>query len=350
MRRRRSSINLSYSVAPQPEFSAIQASDGTIYHQRGEYLLEADMAFIPVNRSYRPVRDVSSISPDYFVYDKLINDSVTESDSLRPSEHRLRVFGKSLLVLSISEELPPRQIISSRYKDNPLVSAIGRQVLDKLSADLEDDDLLLGLHGSHAVGLNGVDSDMDLVAWSNPSARFENLSRIHNSLISKGYTPANETSRFDEYSVRIANLMGLPLHIGAFLASQRNRWISPHGIGTSLQLLDKPYMHEITRPILEKAINYQVEPRGRVNNHPVQIDHAQPFNYPRIWTGTVRKTDCHIISFNMVHQGMGSKRLRDGSPSGEQVLTAAQYSLADGTVVYCLENNSDYILPKRLVD
>lgn len=205
------------------------------------------------------------------------------------------------------------------------------------------------MHGSHAVGLNGIDSDMDLIAWTTPSARFENLRHIDSALLSLGYTPANETTKFDEYSIRIASLTSLPLSIGAFLASQRNRWISPEGTGTSLQLLDMTPAHELTKRLLESALNGEVEPQGRVDNCDLEIDQAHPFNYPRIWTGTVGNEPCRIISFNMVHQGMGANQLQDGSPRSKQVLTAARFSLADGAIVYCLQENSDYILPKNLI-
>ncbi len=269
---------------------------------------------------------------------------------MRPTEHRQQVLGKTLLTLSLSNELPPQKIISTRHEDNPLISTKGRQVIDKLIATVGNhDSLAIGLHGSHAVGLNGVESDMDLIAWTTPAERIENLYRINDSLLRLGYTPANDTKKFNEYSVRISNLTGHPIQIGAFLAEQRNRWISPQGIDTSLQLIDMPYSHDTAKPLLEQALNEEIEAQGRIYDYPLEIEWAQPFNYPRLWRGTVKGDDCHIISFNMVHQGMGAERLKDGSPSGDQVLTAARYILKDGKVVYCLQNDNDYILPKRLI-
>lgn len=346
---------ISYEITSHPEFSAIQIQDGTIYHQRGEYLLNGETTYIPVNRSYRPAlyeENCPVVQRDSYVYDKLINDSITEEDKLYSTEQRLKILGKSLLVIALGPEFKPRYVFSSRYNtQNLFISMPARKVLDKLSEDFgrHGYDIPLGVHGSHGVGLNGVDSDMDLIAWAPAEDRHNYLQAINNAFLRRGYVDANETSKFNEYSVRIANLTGLSPKAGAFLASQRNRWVSPNGVSTSLQLLDSAYTHHSAKLLIESALNNNVESLGRVVNYPLYVEESsQPFNYPRIWNATSDAEEFKIISFNMVHQGMGANTLKDGSRVGKQVMTAAKFRTADGSIVYCMQNHGDYILPMEL--
>lgn len=344
-----------YAVSPLPEFSAIQLEDGTIYHQRGQYRLDGDELLIPVNRSYRPVEPAGvsrQLQPEDFTYDRLINDTVPEDAELYLRERRLRIFGKTLLAVALDDSAEEPKAFSSSFAENKCLSSGARQVLCELSEllDAKNHGITLGLHGSHAVGLNGVDSDMDLVAWTPRDERAETLRSINEALLSLGYVPANDTKKFDEYSVRIANLTGLSDKIGAFLASQRNRWISPNSTGTSLQLIHADYNHDLARSLLEPAVNMDSEYVERVDNMPVSIaPGAEPFNYPRLWKIDYDGEEADVISFNMVHQGMGTDGRTADFNAEKFVLSGDKYKLQDGRTVFCLKENGDYILPASLI-
>ena len=346
---------IAYEISPTPEFSAIQIGNGTIYHQRGEYQLTDSELILPVNRSYRP--QIPAVinphsHPEKFIYDKLINDTVPDDAELYDKEHRIRMFGKTLLVVGLESSDDISQTFSSKYLDNSSASRNAFQVLDSMAIRLEKSGCTatLGLHGSHMVGLNGVESDMDLVAWASRDEREETLELIDDTLQSLGYIPANDTAKFDEYSIRIANLTGLSKKTGAYLASQRNRWISPNGTGTSLQLIHSDYDHGTAKSILEGALNNELEYSETVTDlHVSVIPGSEPFNYPRIWNVDAHGQNVQVISFNMVHQGMGTNGLNADSDIGECALTGSRYNLYDGRIVYCLQENGDYILPVNLV-
>lgn len=338
-----------YVTAAQPEFSALCLDDGTIYHQRGEYYLVDDSIYLPVNRSYAKVQPGSSVSPDTYKPDKLINDSVQDSDEIRYLERRLAVLGKTLLFLELESEDQVELVVPSKYHDNPLASAASKRILEIVeNAAGSNSELQFGIHGSHAVGLNGVDSDMDLIAWTDEETRQKSLKQIDAILSKIGFQDANQTPIFEHYVMRLKNLTKFSRTACEFLASQRNRWISPDGVSTSLQLLDSRYDHSLAKSIIEKSLSGEAEFQERVTTIPVEIESAHSFNYPRIWKAFVGDSECYIISFNMVHQGMGAPTLKNGERSGAQVMTAARFGLEDGTAVYILQEDSDFILPEKI--
>ena len=346
---------LTYARVERPEFTAIQDTDGVIYHQRGNYELGDDTrAIIPVNRSYRPLYGDSILAknPDApYVRDRLIHDTLPASAELRGHERKLMVFGKTLLFVDSTDS---QAFIEHSSQPSPLAihSDESRRVLDMLKKELtkQGASVQFGVHGSHEVGLNGADSDMDLIAWVPREERSNALDMISDLLINNGYTNANRTKKFNEFVVRIANLTELPLEVSAHLAKQRNRWISPSGVFTSLQCIHADYDHNQVNSLLEIGVNGLFEAREEVFNLPVEVvGRSEPFNYPRAWTISHNDKEYPLISFNMVHQGMGTDGKCADSYAGPQVLTASKVESVEGLEIFFMKDDSHYLLPATLV-
>ena len=345
-----------YIANKREEFTGLEDSSGVIYHQRGNYSLGGEDELIPVNRSYRPIDSAYSGSNQRrsgnYVYDKLIHDTIPEDKSLLVPERRIQVLGKSLLFLDISSSTTIVREFSSRYEQNPAASPEARSTLEALKNGLNKRGYgpTLGVHGSHEVGLNGVDSDIDLIAWSKREERQEVLTAIEDTLLDRGYTHANNTPNFQEYAVRISNLTGLPNKIGAFLAKQRNRWTSPGGTPTSLQLIHSDYDHQKAKVLIDTALQGNAENTGDVSNLPVEIlDGSEPFNYPRYWAIDDGETEANVLSFNMVHQGMGTDGRSAKASSEEHLMSAQKWVTAQGETLYFMQDDHSYILPSYLL-
>ncbi len=347
---------IEYVPAADPEFTAHEDSRGTIYHQRGEYALSSEEAvLLPVNRSYRPLEPDSTLTKNRltaYQRDRLIHDTIPEPVDLIGKERLVQILGKSLLFLEIDNANELVNSYSSKAEHNNQASDESKRILEIIvnGLDKQGVQIELGVHGSHAVGLNGVDSDLDLIAWSNRGAREDSIDVINDTLCSSGYTDANTTRKFDEYAMRIANLTGLPLVAGAYLANQRHRWMSPNGVSTSLQCLHADYDHETAQNILNVALSCAHENTGVVEDIPVEIiGQSEPFNYPRLWTVLANHKQSRLISFNMVHQSMGSDGRNANNSGGQYLLKASRLTLENGGDIYLMKDNSHYLLPAEVL-
>lgn len=347
---------IEYAPAANPEFTAHEDDHGTIYHQRGEYVLNSEESvLIPVNRSYRPLEPGSALTKNpltAYQRDKLIHDTIPEPVDLIGRERLVQILGKSLLFLEIDNASELVNRYTSKAEHNNQASDESKRVLEIIvnGLDKRGVKIELGAHGSHAVGLNGVDSDLDLIAWSNRDAREDSIEAINDTLCATGYTDANTTRKFDEYATRIANLTGLPLVAGVYLAKQRHRWMSPNGVSTSLQCLHSDYDHDTAQSILNASLNGTHVSTGVVEDIPVEIiGQSEPFNYPRLWTVSANRQQSRLISFNMVHQSMGSDGRSANNLSGEYLLKASRLTLDNGDDVYLMKDNSHYLLPAEVL-
>jgi hypothetical protein len=347
---------IEYVPAADPEFTAHEDSRGTIYHQRGEYVLNSEEAvLLPVNRSYRPLEPGSTLTKNRltaYQRDRLIHDTIPEPADLIGKERLVQILGKSLLFLEINNANELVNSYSSKAEHNNQASDESKRILEIIANGLDKRgvQIELGVHGSHAVGLNGVDSDLDLIAWSNRDAREDSIDAINDTLCSSGYTDANTTRKFDEYAMRIANLTGLPLVAGAYLAKQRHRWMGPNGVSTSLQCLHADYDHETVQDFLNEVLSGAHENTGVVEDIPVEIiGQSEPFNYPRLWTVSTNHKQSRLISFNMVHQSMGSDGRNANNSDGQYLLKASHLTLENGGDIYLMEDSSHYLLPAEVL-
>jgi hypothetical protein len=346
---------MSYEPVSRPEFSGIENEQGIIYHQRGNFALVGPNLNIPVNRCYRPLDTMRTAQDGQrshaYVYDKLIHDTIPTSSSLEAQEKIVRILGKDLLYLSIAGEDEIKNEYSSYAGLNPFLSPEAQIVIETLKSKVEKrvSNIQLGVHGSHEVGLNRADSDVDLVAWIARKERTEGLAAIDDALRSRGYVRVNDTAKFNEYAMRIANLTGLPYQAGLFLAGQRNRWLSPSGTPTSLQLIHNDYAHTSAKTLVDTAISGECELVSRVAGLSVEIiDHCEPFNYPRFWTIFDGSEEAEVLSFNMVHQGMGTDGRHADNHSGEYTLAAHRWTTPSGRSLYFMKDDKDFLLPANL--
>ncbi len=345
---------LSYSPIQTAEFTAHEDQRGIIYHQRGSYELIGESGiFLPVNRSYRPQAlgvDTTARSASDYIADKLIHDTVCEEDALIGDEMRLEVLGKTLLFYAQTPK-DDLETHSSLFERNISLSDVAKKTLEGLATILNSfgADVQLGLHGSHQVGLNGADSDMDLVAWSGREQRAEVLESIRMAMKENGFIDANITDKFEEYAVRISRLMGVQLHVGAYLASQRLRWVSPEGVSTSLQLIHGDYDHTPAASIIDGSFSGKYSYKERVDAQVELLDDSEPFNYPRIWHANLDGDKSMVISFNMVHQGMGSNGILADDNGGPWRVVGQEFvDNSNDERVILLRDDGDFILPESV--
>lgn len=346
---------LTYQPSERAEFTALIDQDGVVYHQRGSYTISTDQdVLIPINRSYRPLypTDILPTNPQVpYIQDRVIHDTVPEKLNVINHEKKVSIFGKTLLFVadkvgqSFSEYSP-------KLDENPLQSEQAKGVLELLIEGLSklEYDIQLGVFGSHEVGLNGVESDLDLVAWVPRLERPETLNAIGSLLINSGYINANDTGKFDEYTARIANLTGLPPKAAAYLAGQRNRWLSPASIYTSLQCIHSDYDHKPAETLINRDGNQTYEVNEKITNMPVEIvGNCEPYNYPRTWTIFYNGSEYPLISFNMVHQGMGTDGQSANNHDGLYTLSAVKVQTDQGRELFVMKDDTDYLLPASIV-
>lgn len=166
-----------YREASRRDFDAIATTDGAVYHQRGGYEIINDDGDVltPVNRSYRQLEIEQSsrnthkqISrSNYTNHDRVINDSIEESLNLRTDENLVRIYGKPIFCLNTSRR-NIWQEFSTDPNNNPPVSKESLLLVEQLITciDVFGDEARIGIYGSHQIGLNRDDSDLDLIAWT----------------------------------------------------------------------------------------------------------------------------------------------------------------------------------------
>ena len=164
-----------------------------------------------------------------------------------------------------------------------------------------------------------------------------------------GFIDANITDRFEEYAVRISRLMRVQLHVGAYLASQRLRWVSPEGVSTSMQLIHCDYDHTHAASIIDGSFSGKYSYRERIDAQVELLDDSEPFNYPRIWHANLNGDKSMVISFNMVHQGMGSNGIQADDNGGPWRVVGQEFvDTSNDERVILLRDDGDFILPKSI--
>lgn len=345
-----------YREASRSDFNAVATTDGLIYHQRGGYeIIDNDGdTLIPANRSYRQLeieesnrRNNRPISRDnYTNHDRIINDSVDNDIKLRKDERLIKIFGKAMFCLDISHE-NIWQEFSTGPNNNTLLSKDSSLLLACMEQHLERSglDVKLGVYGSHQVGLNKSDSDLDLIASVPRDTRSEAASVISDIFRTMEYLPVHESAeRLGQYATRYSERMGLPMDAGYELARQRMRWISPDSVSTSLQLIHSDYDHNWARNVVDTGL-HEIEATSRETVRQVEVlPDMESYNFPRLWKAVVRGKETDVISFDWAHQGMGTDTHEAFTMRARRVTTAM------GKSAYILHRQSDFILPTRLTE
>lgn len=342
---------MKYQVASRRDFDAVRTLDETIYHQRGGYeLLEGDDVLIPANRSYRPIDDQSRgtnmIRDNYTNHDRVINDSVDDYTALRQNERIVRIYGKQLLFL-VSHQVNMLEEFSTNIERNPHMSMEATLLLKEVVASLSDvgGDIDIGIYGSHQMGLNRYDSDLDVIAWARKENRKEEVDAICEFLRGEGYTPISEfDDAMKKYAKRYAKRTGLSEDVGALLASQRMRWISPEGVSTSLQCMHSDYDHEWAATVVNAGADgdYEILPESLYSGVEV-AGGSESYNFPRLWNVFVDGKEADAFSFDWAHQNMGTDANEKYTMRARKIINKL------GKTVYFLSGPSDYLLPTSIV-
>ena len=342
---------ITYERLKQEEFSSIVDHEGEVYHLKGNYLLNDGEGniYLPVNRSYKPEiigQSVSTNAQAKYMKDRMLHEEINDDISLRGREKVIKIIGKKLLFIE-AVDLEELDIFSPVAKLNSLVSTASEVVCNNINIFLDENNLdgNIGVMGSHQTGLNGPESDLDLIMWVPRNQRKEAINIIGTYFHENGYTNPNISNRILEYSQRIASLGKLSLASGRYLADQRLRWISPEGIKTSVQCLHKDYDFTSTKKIIDLLINGYFSNSSVIVNNVEVLDTSDPYNFPRRWDLRIDNEIIHAIGFDWVHQGMGT-----GASEREKYYTLRGSHLVDinNNHFFALINPGDYILPEYI--
>ena len=344
-----------YERAGLSDFSSILEESGRVYHLRGDYAINEDKSvYLPVNRSYAPLyaEDTLCTNPDApYVKDRVIHDEVHSTSALKSREKVISIAGKELLFLAVADTKREDVVFSPQLSENMYISAEAKRLGDRLVKELDRMKLSkkLGILGSHQTGVNGTESDLDLIMWVPRLQRDEVVIELHEIFSRLGYSNPNNTNRLSEYSARIANLGGLSVSAGAYLASQRLRWISPQGVSTSLQCLHEDYGHGSTKEIVDTLLSEGYESINATQEKVVDVlFSSDPYNFPRRWDLDVAGESSLAIGFDWAHQGMGVP-VNNVNGSEKFVVRAQHIRARNGKDLYVLSEKGHSILPLSIV-
>lgn len=337
-----------YETAVSPTLSGLKTERGYFYHQKGDYglVLKSGVSAIPVNRSYSPFVNGDRRSDyDEKLYRKdVVIHEHAEQKTLIDEELLVDIYGKPLLFLdskSIVDNFSPVNLDDRRVSPQAeKVVTEAKNILHRLGLSF---DYKLGIFGSHRVGLGGVDSDIDLIAWVQPEFRSVFLDEVKHHWKMVGYTSSNELDRNDEDALRYAKRFGVSILAGYYLADKRTRFVTPEGVSISLQVLCLETESEVVRGILS-GIESEWDHEDFVGNVEI-LDSSMSFNFPRVWQVSRAGVIIPVISFSWMHQGMGCD---DGIYGDGYQLRASLIHGEIGDFFY-LRDAGHYILPSKLL-
>lgn len=337
-----------YEKTERPTFSGLKSQKGYFYHQSGDYGITLDdgKSVVPINRSYSPFVNggrSSKFEAELYRKDLVVHERAEEK-VLVDEELLVDIYGKPLLFIdskSIAAEFNPANIDDDRV--SPQARKLITETRDLLLRAGFAFDYQLGVFGSHRVGLNGVDSDMDLIAWVSPEFRRAFLDEITHQWEAKGYKTSSELVRNDEDALRYAKRFGVSISAGYYLAEKRTRFMTPEGVSVSLQVLCPEVESETVRGILS-GIEGEWEQEDFLGNIEI-IDSNMSFNFPKIWQVSNGGLMMPVISFSWMHQGMGC----DGGIYGSKYQLKASLVHSEGGDFFYLRDTGHYILPSKLL-
>ncbi|GIW59213.1 MAG: hypothetical protein KatS3mg087_0279 [Patescibacteria group bacterium] len=339
---------IEYRETVLPELSAAQVPNGTIYHLKGAYQLhEGSRIIVPVNRSYAPdINGDRELKKAQLRYrkNKLIHEDAKQDSAIEEGELLVDVYGKPLLFLQNNGGL---MWYSSHYEENSAVSSASRKLADTIKEGLLhsgfSNEYRLGVYGSHQPSLNGVDSDLDLIAWVKWDIKDEFTARVAAILQQGGYRSSKETGKDAEYAARYSKRLNIPVLAGWYLAHKRMRWMSQNGVSTSLQCLNAEYDHTAAKQFL-KGVNELWE--GEEVSYECNVLAASSsYNFPKVWKVEADGRIFDVISFSWTHQGMGDDNGRFGS---RYIFQGSKVTNNYGEFLY-LRGEDHYLLPKDLL-
>ncbi|MBN1169163.1 hypothetical protein JXA63_04710 [Candidatus Woesebacteria bacterium] len=338
---------IEYEKAGCPEFTTLRAANGNYYHQMGNYRLYlGETQLLPVNRSYVADRNGDRncrYESGSYRKDPLIHERVDNSFSIVSPEQLVQVYGKPYLYLVDNQNV--HFLSSSSYQDER-VSIHAKDVLDITQSALGQEGLeyKLGIFGSHRVGLEGVDSDIDLVMWTDFASREILIDLVSKGLHQYGYLSSGEQGKDVKYAAKYSRRFDVSDLAGWYLAKKRNRFVDPQGVSVSLQCLNTDYDYNVVGNFFEVANSDWSQ--EEVDMECEIIDSQASYNFPKYWYLDIGAERIPAVSLSWMHQGMGDD-------SGEQFgrryrLRAAMLRTEKGKIAY-LRDSNHYIIPQSLL-
>lgn len=338
---------IEYQIASHLEFSALKNPMGNFYHQMGNYeLLYDGCLYIPINRSYVPIHDGdrrNGVDPHSYKKSVLIHEKTPDTANLIQDEKLIDLYRKPLLFLNqgeIEAWYPPTDL------EDPRLSPHVTQTIDMIREGLLrlgfDGDYQIGVYGSHRVGLHGVDSDMDLVGWTDAESRELFTNQVLEVLRQNKFQSTKDSGRDEEYAARYAQRFQISRNGGRYLAERRNRLVSPDGIPASWQCLTNETDHQTVKGFWEGiGSEWRTE---EVDLHCRVGSTKMAYNYPKVWSLQVDGQDIKALSFSWMHQGMADDHHQYGDIYR---FKGAKVENESGTYLY-LRDNTHYLLPQSL--
>lgn len=353
----------SYRSAPLTDaLAALELDSGGIYHQLtpGEVNLRGDnqssgISLAAVNRSYSPNSTGNRLfvgitrQPQKFAKDKLIHENVPSAATITADEYVLNLAGRDFLYLNAAKVVSTYSSLAEHSRRSDIAQGLLASLNENLEASSKD--YSLGVYGSHQLGLNSVDSDLDLVAAITEDSRTEFLQQLAASLANLGFRNTNSGDKLWEYAQRYSRRLSVPLAAGAYLARKRHRWSNSQGLDLSLQLLNS---NAWPGP-LENFWNIWNEPwkTEAVETKVQVIDSRGAYNFPRSWLLTLSGKTIPAISFCWAHQGMGTSAVAhatDSANSSEEfTFKGVLIRSSNGREFAFLRDPQHFLLPSNLL-
>jgi len=334
-----------YRQSLQPEFSVLKVSTGNFYHQMGNYyLLRERKRLTPVNRSY--VIDVNGnrrCEWETKAYHKnpLIHERVTKKNQLINPETLVNIYGKPYLYIADNDCV----WFSSTEIGDKRISAYAREILDESREGLErlSVSYMIGIYGSHRIGLNSIGSDIDLALWTVWENRGDVIKTVTESLRNREFLTSGEQGKDIEYAARYAKRFGVSNLAGWYLAKKRIRFIDSHGLSVSLQCLNTELNNEqissFFRSIDEEWVAEEIDTQCEV------VSSKTSYNFPKVWNLQIGGDILSAVSLSWMHQGMGDD---NGEFGNRYRLRASLVHTEEGEFIY-LRDHSHFIIPANLL-
>lgn len=340
--------NLQYSPSKISELSTIEDTQSQIYyHFKGNYSLNKDdNKLLPINRSYSadPLGDRTNSEGIKYNKDKLIHEEVNPNSLIKNVETLINIYGKKYLYIQENESMDYHLTVETNDNISNKTRYMLSEIKDGLNSQGFDNQYILGVFGSHQIGLTNHTSDIDLLVWTSWEKRPEIIKEIKKTLEEKMSMKSTlELGMNKKYAETYSKRMNISLEAGHYVANQRNRWIAIDGTPVSLQCLNNNFNHLITKGFFE-GLNedWEIEDFSEECNI-LSVENS--YNLPRTWQLEIGGEKIDAVSLSWTHQGMGD--IEDKNE--EKHIVKAKLVRSNKGLFIFLRDPEDYILPKKFL-
>lgn len=358
--------------SPTDSFESLRSNSGGVFQRMGYYRLDIEGSWLmPVNFNYRRCENGNRCNPrrtnDHYEKVGLNHESAGKNvrfaslvtGELQSASTLFSIFGKEYLYLQggqVTEEIPAsesdRFTRLNAYWDSSERSAIASNLVESIQESLarqgiiNASDIQLGVFGSHQMGLNGVDSDMDLVAMHSQQLRSQSIIALDAALNSLGFINSAESGRNLEHAQRYAARLGLGINAGLYLAERRRRYSLNNQLDLSIQILpDIPYPAWLEGLISAASGMWDAT---EIKSTCQVVNAAGAYNFPRFWEVKLGQETLPVISFSWFHQGMGTDDHFTVQPPLESCMLYGQRVETNSGNFILLQEQNHYLLPSRI--